>query len=1025
MRFCTLCVLLLVGATAFAQRSVVLSHRICGDVQPKPLLARSAIPQTSVRILAVMVDFQQDRDALTTGDGTFQLQSSTAPLIDPPPHDSTYFKNKILFVENYFRKSSKGILTVSGDLISERITLSNAMAFYSPAPTAQDNRKLADLAVESWRKVDSVFPGIDFSQYNAFVIFHAGVGRDVNLVSLIGENPALHDIPSLTFDSSGFASALGQASFPGIAVDSNRVFIKNTIILPETDTRILSTGAGTDTIQLGINGLFAASIGSYLRLPDLFDTKTGRSGIGQFGLMDGASIFAYSGLFPPEPSAWEKIALGWTVPVIIRNSASGISVPAVGLSHSHPDTIYKIPMSISEYFLVENRNRDPQRDGQRIKIVTSTGDSLWRYFSADTVGFSFDDVRAIAGSVVDVEDFDWAIAGKADGSGIYDGGGILIWHIDEDIINAKRSTNAVNADVDHRGVNLEEADGSQDIGQAYEFLTAGYGTENGWALDCWFSGNPAFYYRNVFDKNSFPGSNSNSGTASLITIRDFSARSPRMTMTVEIGNAEIHRLGGFAFSGGAAGRLGPPTTADSCIAAVMGNAVYLWSTDGRSLSGDTTGLFSAVGGQRSIAVQDSSPAISIVAGVQDSTAYVWRLDFQSRNSSLRGIVPLGKRATTAPCFASLPANSILVGCEDGTVQEIDVDTLTPHARSSVGSSVTGMAQLPSTVTIGANEYYFTAGGTVYGRTASIRLPDSSYSWDLAAATSTTGNFIVASEKGGKRVVSLDPTLAGIRFAVALDADSITALSIGDVDRDGEKDIILSAGNRIFALNRDGIILDHFPLRLSGDATFTGTPIIGDFNNDGSTEIASTASDGTLHMFGSNGKEISGFPIQVSSRGMPSTAVFRSTSGNIGFFVAGGNGEVAAMELASPYDATHIFWSQYLGGSEHRNSQMTVLTSNPLSTEFLPKARVYNWPNPVYGKTTHIRYYVSENADVTVTVFDLAGAKITELRGTGVKNMDNEIAWDVTSIQSGVYLARVEAKDGSKDEVAIIKIAVVK
>jgi len=35
----------------------------------------------------------------------------------------------------------------------------------------------------------------------------------------------------------------------------------------------------------------------------------------------------------------------------------------------------------------------------------------------------------------------------------------------------------VNADIDHRGVELMEADGSKDIGQTYESLTPGSGTE--------------------------------------------------------------------------------------------------------------------------------------------------------------------------------------------------------------------------------------------------------------------------------------------------------------------------------------------------------------------------------------------------------------------------------------------------------------------------------------------------------------------------------------------------------------------
>ena len=41
-------------------------------------------------------------------------------------------------------------------------------------------------------------------------------------------------------------------------------------------------------------------------------------------------------------------------------------------------------------------------------------------------------------------------------------------------------------------------------------------------------------------------------------------------------------------------------------------------------------------------------------------------------------------------------------------------------------------------------------------------------------------------------------------------------------------------------------------------------------------------------------------------------------------------------------------------------------------------------------------------------------------------MDNETVWDVSNIQSGIYLARIEASsNNSQTEQAIIKIAVVK
>jgi hypothetical protein len=73
----------------------------------------------------------------------------------------------------------------------------------------------------------------------------------------------------------------------------------------------------------------------------------------------------------------------------------------------------------------------------------------------------------------------------------------------------------------------------------------------------------------------------------------------------------------------------------------------------------------------------------------------------------------------------------------------------------------------------------------------------------------------------------------------------------------------------------------------------------------------------------------------------------------------------------------------------------------------------------------IRYYVSQNASVSIKIFDLAGNMITELSGSGVGGLDNEIVWDISKIQSGIYLASVEATSVSGSGTGVVKIAVVK
>lgn len=104
--------------------------------------------------------------------------------------------------------------------------------------------------------------------------------------------------------------------------------------------------------------------------------------------------------------------------------------------------------------------------------------------------------------------------------------------------------------------------------------------------------------------------------------------------------------------------------------------------------------------------------------------------------------------------------------------------------------------------------------------------------------------------------------------------------------------------------------------------------------------------------------------------------------------------------------------------------MSGITGVPLSNEFFPEGRAYNWPNPVYDRTTQIRYYLNEDARVHIKIYDLAGDLVTEFDGPGYGARDNETVWDVSSVQSGIYFAHLNAAGATTTGSAIIKIAVV-
>jgi hypothetical protein len=1017
------------------------------DQSDSGLLRSPAASSDTVRVLALMVDFQTSPNNLTTGNGHFQLDASSPQnVIDPAPHDSAYFAFKLQFLSNYFRKSSNGKLNIKGDVFGRVITLSKSMSLYSPAKDGSNDKPLGDLIVEAWHTADSLYPAIQFGAYQAFVIFHAGAGRDIDLVSRYGYDPSPYDIPSITFNLSTLRNYLGDQSYAGVSVSKGSFRITNTLLLPETESRVFISGSVADSIKVSINSLLANSFGSYLGLPDLFDTKTGAPAIGQFGLMDPVGGFGfYNGLFPPEPSAWEKVYLGWVTPITVGAGTTPISLPAVGLKTGR-DTVYKVPISDREYFLIENRMRDSKRDGQRLTI-RSGGTTLTRFFPMDTTGFNFQDVSLISGSVIDVEDFDWALPSLTSiEDSNYVGGGILIWHIDENVIAQGLATNTVNADPSHRGVDLEEADGSQDIGRSYDpFTEAGSGTEFGYEQDFWYGGNPIQVYRNVFDKNSQPNSRASSGAMSLVTVRNFSARSPRMNAIVDAGDNDVKRLQGFARAIPMSSSVTPPSVNGSTVLLGVDGGIYAFRGDGSSKTKDPAGLLFPKGGGSAVASTPFGTNL-LLAGVQDSTLVILNTFGKSADAVIDSVssvvIPTGGRLTTPPMFADLSITpSIVVGGAQGMVLSYSYAGVLQKKMVVSSSPVSSLAQLPTPSLSKPSELFFTCGGRLYSEQGSVALGDSSLPWIAAGVVSRSANYVAVAQRGGQKVMAFSRDLSQKMYEVSVTGAGITSVAAADIDGDGEKEVILLAGDRLFALNRTGAYVSGFPVFASGES-FVGDPLIGDVNGDGQLEILVSTSSGKVAAYDVNGRMLGGYPIQLAPAGETPLAFFQTAAGNIGIvgltkpltarvaplgstFTPAGTSVLQAVELGKPYRSDFIAWSQYLKDGRHSNYDATGGGSNPVSGDFLPRSRVYNWPNPVYGATTQIRYYTPEDAAISIKILDLAGSKIAELSATSRGGLDGDVSWDVSKVQSGVYLARIEAKGASRTEVATIKIAVVK
>jgi hypothetical protein len=1068
-------IILFFAVSLFSQR---LNHKFSSeqDFKPRNYLLKS----DTINVLAVMVQFQVDKDTLTTGNGTFDLSSKYRSSmlyngqvikidtsVDAPPHNKDYFYQHLVFLKNYYEKVSDKKVIINFTIPDKIYTLPNQMKAYSP-PKGNDYSKLTSFISDSWRVVDSVSPEIDFSKYQCFFIFHAGTGKDVDLASLYGYDPSPYDLPSIYLNLKAMQKYL-DGSYPGVPVNKGKFFIQNSAIIPENEYRDLISITGPIQLQLSINGIVVSSLGSYLGLPDLFNTKTGSTAIGRFGLMDGQAIFSYSGVFPPEPSAWEKIYLGWVKPEII---AGNVNITAYAHRTDGADNsnykIYKIPINSREYFLAECKFRDPANNGQKFKLW-SNGSQFDFYLPKDTESLfdQFGNINGIKGVVTDVEDFDWSLPG-----GLMDrkqnvlNGGILIWHIDENVIDAKITTNSINDDPNHRGVDLEEADGSQDIGQSYGTLSSGLGSENGWGFDFWYDDiTPSLgrsevrpIYKNIFSPTSQPNSLAYDYSNSHITISDFSKLNPIMTFKVKIGDESIQLLTGFPKKINKPIVQRPEILAadldgnnqDELIFKVQ-NELYCFN-NGQSVTPDSTGKILDDVFNFAISDWNNNKRSQIVCdqlyGKTDLPQGAHCINFyEQRIGSIQYIYSvirkdiLDKSQSFLVTYLEDNVNHILMVTRSSGYYD-DLRYITPNNLNiRNGNLFDNKDSVYSIITVDKTSdrpfnRFVVSDKTVKDSTGSQWQFSKYYNQKQAVGGDFNGDgnadcalLTYDREHGEVNLLIFDKLSSKLNTKKILSNicdncwNNVSNPAVGDIDNDGKQDIVFTFSDKLYAYNFNGVILPNFPIMINSSNPIV-TPIIGDIDGDKKNEILAISKEGKIFAFNGQGKSANGFPISIGISAA-TTPTFFNSNGNIGLAVISSDGYLNAWKMNGSYDANHLPWMCDNANSRRTSYANEVLSRTAGNAELMPKSKTYNWPNPVYGASTKIRFYLNESANVNIKIFDLSGEKVDELSVAGVGGIDNEVEWNVKKIQSGVYLARIEANSSGGNSIAVIRIAIVK
>jgi len=485
----------------------------------------------TIHIMAFMVEFQPDTMYLTTGNGRFGMRdggekerdefrwysssNDTVYKFDDHPHDSLYFINQLETVAKYYRKVSRGKLILKYSLYctgpeGQPYTVPQSLPKYSPGGKKKGEtldhyyeRKSTGLlrfsrdAIQEVSKIPekSPFASLSFDPSDStirdqtglktvFLIFHAGATYFTD--ARVNSEGDMYDV-FITPDYFKYYRDSLELAQNGIVVQG-----KNSLLIDEL--MICSETANQDSINCGIQGILVNQIARQLGVPDLWASSG--SGVGGFCIMDIGADFNGNGFIPPYPSAWVRAFMGWDEPKIAPvGSAGTYSVKALSSvldkvasgQQSDDTTILMVPINNHEYYLIENRQRNLSRNNNLFNYDTT--DHRRKPIAAYPFHVNLDTVlKETVGPSRTVplpENNDIGLPAS----------GILVWHVDEQLIRQRLQYNMVNSDSTYKGVRLVEADGVSDISVQFQNVLGEQVYDFGGAED-------VFPYESVIDSSS-------------------------------------------------------------------------------------------------------------------------------------------------------------------------------------------------------------------------------------------------------------------------------------------------------------------------------------------------------------------------------------------------------------------------------------------------------------------------------------------------------------------------------------------
>ena len=1120
--------------------------------------ASNSFAVDTLEVFALRIQFQEEKNdnSLTTGDGTFDSdkKEKDAYSLDPPGRRGTapYWLKHFEFANNYFKAVSGGNLVVKARVFPD---FSTGSTVYTLAKPIIDYNRTSKKKGEKTAEYDEarsrdyltfIYDAIaaaaaDSSEAGpfripvsenpnvkrAYMIIHAGASRLVDGGSMGtkgADTPgdfmdiyiAGDDWQYLLVDSAKSKAAepitgitsVGDTATVGIRIPGGKVdTLRSVMVLSET--------ASQDGLNWGVNGILVNQLAREVGLPNTYDVVKGISRLGYYDVMDFAGYNAGNGFMPSMPAAWERAYMGWSQVKEVRPVAGKpvtVDISAAGTGKG--TEIVKVPLSASEYLLIENRQRSWSDDGTVNVILGTTDDgedTTWRTVPVDSLNLVFEDSVCVKGKC---DKNKKKAQGLIVGLDSYDAGlpasGIVVWRVNDWYLRETLQYGIANfwgGDTlrDHQfGIAMVEADGVLSIGKTFKNAlgedTYDYGSGTDLLPHLRYSEKKKYDTVKTIGPSGYANTQTSQGGYTGVKITVNVPKDARKEKTAN------------AFMG------------DSVVNFAAQTISVTISIDDGSIEGGKfpreIGLNSAVRGAVFVDDPENEGEKILVVGAEDGTLQAFSAlgdtlfvadtaivqKSLSRDGAEREVPlyrvgasygPLVGMASDGKDVYSLHTKKLVKTSFAGgfpTQQEIDIDSAT------AGPLVYDGKIMVADKTEGRSFVWTFSGTSFDGKSAPIReipapvvdMAKCSRTDDaFALAVVTAENFVY--KKYGKKLDgasgekwkiactdldrdgSDDVIVVGSRGTVAayvvgemeLKAlwtksykrgaagtsgltDETSGIAIGDINGDGYPEVVFLGDNLVYALDRSGLPVPGFPVKIS-----RGTPVVGfmsdpllvDVTGDDIPEILVPSSDGLVYAYTGKGTEVKDqFPLAAGS------FEYQDTLGTIypmSIFVADAvpgkksagpelyalhRNSLSAFRLRKANGSaaeSPAAWTLPAGGNERTGYfDASKLGNVEKETEKDEISEFFVFPNPVRGGNAKARFEIGSVAlKAELEFYDITGLCVykTKMEDGIIARGRNEFDHlDLKNLGSAVYTARlkVKFKDG-KTKQKLYRVGVIK